>query len=179
MDLQINISREELEQINAAAVALKVKKKQNLCCTCNLSTGLHIFLLSLLCLPFVTIISSLYSFYIGTLTWCNMFNYFNEEKSYLHRIIMSPLLLMIYPIGIILCTFGLGIYAGFAQLSMQFNSWINEVSDIEKGFYGWLCSFFHLSDCSPYEVIILTDIRDEESAAEVKTQKQSTEELTI
>lgn len=88
-----------------------------------------------------------------------MFNYFNEEKSYLHKLFMSPILVLSYPIGIIVCTIGLGLYSGIAQISLQFNSWLNEVADIEKGFYGWLCSFLHLSDCSPYEVVILTDIR--------------------
>ncbi|XP_037948378.1 uncharacterized protein LOC119686107 [Teleopsis dalmanni] len=180
LDLQINISREELEQINATAIATEVKKKQNLCFTCSLNTGLHILLLSLVSLPFVTIISSIYSFYIGTLTWYNMFSLFNEEKSYLHRVFMSPILIIAYPVGIILCTVGLGIYAGIVQISLQFNSWLNEVADIEKGFYGWLCSFLHMSDCSPYEVIILTDIRlpnDEETQRHhVNT---STEELSL
>ncbi|KAH8312711.1 hypothetical protein KR044_012434 [Drosophila immigrans] len=158
IDLQINISREELEQLNAHAMANESHKGRNLCCTCSCSIGLHIFLISLLCLPFVMIISAVYSFYIGTLTWYNMFNYYCEEKSYLHKIFVTPLLFLAYPLVIVLCTFGLGLYSGFRQLSLQYSSWVNDITDIEKGFYGWLCGFLHMPDCSPYEVVILTDI---------------------
>ncbi|EDW15146.1 uncharacterized protein LOC6573619 [Drosophila mojavensis] len=158
IDLQINISREELEQLNAHAMATESHKGQNLCCTCSCGVGLHIFLISLICLPFVTIISAAYSFYIGTLTWYNMFNYYCEEKSYLHKIFVTPILFLAYPLAIVLCTFGLGLYSGFKQLSLQYSSWVNDITDIEKGFYGWLCGFLHMSDCSPYEVVILTDI---------------------
>ncbi|XP_035794912.1 transmembrane protein 169-like [Anopheles albimanus] len=158
IDVQLNISREELEHISKQALAAhdeSYRAKQG-CCT--MRTGVHILLLSLLCLPFVTLTTGVYSFYMGTVTWYNMFTYFNEERSYFHKLLMSPLLILAYPLGIVLCTIGLGLYAGFRQLSFHFRSWLNEVSDIEKGFYGWLCSFLHLSDCSPYEVVILTEI---------------------
>ncbi|XP_067636032.1 uncharacterized protein [Eurosta solidaginis] len=178
LDLQINISREELEQINAVAAATQVNKQQNLCCTCTPKTGLHILILSLICLPIVTVISSIYSFYIGTLTWYNMFNYFNEEKSCAYKFFMSPILILAYPVGILVCTLGLGLYAGVVQLSLQLNSWLNEIADIEKGFYGWLCSFLHLSDCSPYEVVILTDIRMPHEVPRVHV-NISTEELSL
>ncbi|XP_017845792.1 uncharacterized protein LOC108602251 isoform X2 [Drosophila busckii] len=158
IDLQINISREELEQLNAHAMANDSQKGRNIFCTCGCGVGLHIFLISLLCLPFVTVISAIYSFYIGTLTWYNMFNYYCEEKSYLHKIFITPILFLAYPLAIVLCTFGLGIYSGFRQLSLRYSSWVNDITDIEKGFYGWLCGFLHMSDCSPYEVVILTDI---------------------
>ncbi|XP_055635109.1 transmembrane protein 169 [Toxorhynchites rutilus septentrionalis] len=160
LDVQLNISREELEQINKQAIAAHdeaCRTKQN-CCQCTLRTGVHVLILTILCLPFVTIATSIYSFYIGTVTWYNMFIYFNEEKSYLHKLVMSPLLILAYPLAITLCTLGLGIYAGIRQVSLHFTTWWNEICDIEKGFYGWLCSFLHLSDCSPYEVVILTDI---------------------
>lgn len=176
VDLQINISREELEQINAVAIANETKKKGNLCCTCSISIGLHVLLLSLISLPFVILTSGIYSFYIGTLTWYNMFNYFNEEKGYVHRFFMSPILILTYPVGIIICTIGLGLYAGIVQISLQLNSWLNEISDIEKGFYGWLCAFLRLSDCSPYEVVILTDIRVPDENPHPNT---STEELSL
>ncbi|XP_030565825.1 uncharacterized protein LOC115766137 [Drosophila novamexicana] len=158
IDLQINISREELEQLNAHAMASESHKGHNLCCTCSCGVGLHIFLISLICLPFVTVVSAIYSFYIGTLTWYNMFNYYCEEKSYVHKIFVTPILFLAYPLAIVLCTFGLGLYSGFRQLSLQYSSWVNDITDIEKGFYGWLCGFLHMPDCSPYEVVILTDI---------------------
>lgn len=188
VDLQLNISREELEKINAAArVALESTAggplQRHGCCVCTPTTGVHILMLSLVCLPFVTVVTSIYSFYIGTLTWYNMFNYFYEEKSYLHKLLMSPLLVVAYPVLIVLCTVGLGIYAGLIQLSVRFTSWFNEIADIEKGFYGWLCSVLHLSDCSPYEVVILMDMRPTEEAtgggAVTGHTQSSTEELSL
>lgn len=178
VDLQLNISRDELEKINAAVVAVEqIQQERNDCCTCSLTTGMHILLLSVICLPFVAVYTCIYSFYIGTLTWYNIFNYFNEEKSYLHKLFMSPLLILTYPVGICLCTLGLGIYAGIVQLSLSLKRWYNEITDIEKGFYGWLCSFLRLSDCSPYEVVILTDLRLPETNA--IQGNSSTEELSL
>uniref|UniRef100_A0A182J0L1 Uncharacterized protein n=1 Tax=Anopheles atroparvus TaxID=41427 RepID=A0A182J0L1_ANOAO len=158
IDVQLNISREELEQISKQALSVhdETHRAGQECCT--LRTGVHILLLSLVCLPFVTLTTGVYSFYMGTVTWYNMFTYFNEERSYFHKLLMSPLLILAYPLCIVLCTIGLALYAGLRQISFHFRAWLNEVSDIEKGFYGWLCSFLHLSDCSPYEVVILTDI---------------------
>ena len=159
MDVQLNISRDELEKINATAILAieEAQSKNNQCCSCSCKTGIHILILSLISLPFVTLLTCVYSFYIGTITWYNMFTYFNEEKSCWHKILMTPILMLSYPIGIVTCTIGLGIYAGLKQVTCHFPAWINELADIEKGFYGWLCGILHLSDCSPYEVVILTD----------------------
>ncbi|XP_053690657.1 transmembrane protein 169 [Sabethes cyaneus] len=160
MDVQLNISRDELEQINKQALAAHeeaYRTKRN-CCQCTIRVGIHILLLSVISFPLVTLATSIYSFYIGTITWYNMFIYFNEEKTYLHKLLMTPLLILAYPLAIVVCTMGLGFYAGIKQISLHFTTWVNEICDIEKGFYGWLCSFLHLSDCSPYEVVILTDI---------------------
>lgn len=176
VDLQLNISRDELEKINAAVVAVEQIQQETRCCTCSPTTGMHILIFSIICLPFVAAYTSVYSFYIGTLTWYNIFNYFNEEKTYLHKLVMSPILILTYPIGICFCTIGLGIYAGIVQLSMSLTRWYNEITDLEKGFYGWLCSFLHLSDCSPYEVVILTDLRLPETVVHVNS---STEELSL
>uniref|UniRef100_A0A182K0T0 Transmembrane protein 169 n=1 Tax=Anopheles christyi TaxID=43041 RepID=A0A182K0T0_9DIPT len=158
IDVQLNISREELEQISKQALAVHGESIRSDQSCCTLRTGVHILLLSLICLPFVTLTTGIYSFYMGTVTWYNMFTYFNEERSYCHKLLMSPLLILAYPLGIALCTVGLALYAGIRQISFHFRAWLNEIADIEKGFYGWLCSFLHLSDCSPYEVVILTDI---------------------
>ncbi|XP_041763014.1 uncharacterized protein LOC121588759 isoform X2 [Anopheles merus] len=158
IDVQLNISREELEQISKQALAVHGESSRSERSCCTLRTGVHILLLSLVCLPFVTLTTGIYSFYMGTVTWYNMFTYFNEERSYCHKLLMSPLLILAYPLGIVLCTVGLALYAGIRQISFHFRAWLNEIADIEKGFYGWLCSFLHLSDCSPYEVVILTDI---------------------
>lgn len=89
---------------------------------------------------------------------------------------MSPILILMYPIAILLCTIGLAIYAGVKQVSCQFSQWLNEISDIEKGFYGWLCSFLHLSDCSPYEVVVLMEYRPQEENTHPNS---SIEELSL
>lgn len=180
VDLQLNMSRDELEKINQAALLIQQAHdlqhgRTNCCCGCSLTSGMHIFLLSLISLPFVMLVTSVYAFYIGTLTWYNMFTYFNEEKPCLYRVFMSPLLVVAYPFVIVLCTIGLGIYSGLVQISTTFAKWSNEIADIEKGFYGWLCSFLHLSDCSPYEVVILTDLK----APDAVLGNTSTEELSL
>ncbi|XP_031626447.1 uncharacterized protein LOC116342827 [Contarinia nasturtii] len=177
LDVQLNISRDELEKINSTALKMQQandKDAKKSCC--SLTSGVHILILSLLSLPFVIVITSIYAFYIGTITWYNMFNFFNEEKSYLHKLVMSPLLVIAYPIGIVLCTIGLAIYSGIVQISTKFGKWSNEIADIEKGFYGWLCNFLHLSDCSPYEVVILTELK---ATDETVPPNSSTEELSI
>lgn len=178
LDVQLNISRDELEKINNAALLMQQQHEDSKksCCMCSLTSGMHILLLSILSLPFVVIITSIYAFYMGTITWYNMFTYFNEEKSYLHKLIMSPLLVIAYPIGIVMCTVGLAIYSGIVQISTKFVKWSNEIADIEKGFYGWLCNFLHLFDCSPYEVVILTDLKVPD---ETVPPNSSTEELSM
>lgn len=178
LDVQLNISRDELEKINNAALLAQQEHEDSKksCCMCSLTSGMHILLLSILSFPFVVIITIIYAFYMGTITWYNMFTYFNEEKSYLHKLIMSPLLVIAYPIGIVMCTVGLAVYSGIVQISTKFVKWSNEIADIEKGFYGWLCNFLHLSDCSPYEVVILTDLK---VPGETVPPNSSTEELSM
>lgn len=155
LDVRLNISREELEVLEANIAA-----KENQSCTlCGFTKGPHIFLWTVLCLPVATIISSIYSFYIGTLLWYNIFTFVTEEKNLLYRILLTPILILLYPFIIILFTFGLGFYAGIIQISWYLDSWSKEITDWEKGFYGWLCSTIGLEDCSPYEVVILTNIQ--------------------
>ncbi|XP_022187773.1 transmembrane protein 169 isoform X1 [Nilaparvata lugens] len=155
LDVRLNISREELEVLEANMAA-----KENQSFTlCGFTKGLHIFLWTLLCFPVATLISSIYSFYIGTLMWHNIFTYVTEEKNLLYRILLSPFLIIFFPFFIILFTLGLGIYAGLIQISWYLDSWSKEIMDWEKGFYGWLCSLIGLEDCSPYEVVVLTDIQ--------------------
>ncbi|XP_063705152.1 transmembrane protein 169-like [Culicoides brevitarsis] len=173
-NVQLNISRDELEKINSFAMKKSNEEKNGSCCVCKLGTGLHVLLWTIICFPIVVVISGVYCFYIGTLTWYNLFNFFSQEKTILHRIFVPPLLFVAYPVTILLFTAGLALYGGFKQLSLRFHVWFNEVCDLEKGFYGWLCGFLSLSECSPYEVIILTDIRDDPLP-----QKSSTQEFTV
>lgn len=158
IDVKLNISREELEDLEAAIVAKEIHKG-NQWYTCSLTQGLHIVLWSILCMPIVTAVSGLYSFYIGTLTWYNIFVYTSEGKTLWLKMIAIPFVILLYPFLILLFTLGLGIYSGLIQLSCCGPNWWKEVCDLEKGFYGWFCNLLYLSDCSPYEVVILTDLK--------------------
>lgn len=152
LDVKLNISREELEMLDANIAA-----KPHL--TWSLSAGPHVTLWTLFCFPFAVLASAVYSFYIGTLMWYNVFTYVTEEVNIIWRILISPFLILLYPLFIITCSISLGLYAGFIQISWFFYAWQKEITDWEKGFYGWLCSVIHLEDCAPYEVIVLTVIQ--------------------
>lgn len=69
---KVQLSREELEQLevslSTSAGGLGGHEKGARPC-CTLRYGLHVLLLSLLSLPFVFVISALYAFYLGTITW--------------------------------------------------------------------------------------------------------------
>lgn len=155
LDVRLNISREELELMEANIAAKEQEKKQ----PCSMSNGLHILIFTILCFPIAFFISGLYSFYMGTITWYSIFSFITEEKKLLVKIVISPFLILLYPFVIITFTIGLGIYAACVQVSWSFVSWQKEVCDWEKGFYGWLCSVIKLEECSPYEVVVLTDIK--------------------
>ncbi|XP_054259013.1 transmembrane protein 169 isoform X2 [Macrosteles quadrilineatus] len=155
LDVRLKISREELEMLDANIAA----KTQQSCFTCGLMAGPHVFLWTLLCFPVAVIVSSVYSFYMGTMMWYNVFTYVTEEAGIIWRILLSPFLILFYPLFILICSLGLGFYAGIIQISWFYDNWIKKITDLEKGFYGWLCSIVHLEDCSPYEVIILSDIK--------------------
>ncbi|KAK7790071.1 hypothetical protein R5R35_012994 [Gryllus longicercus] len=177
VDVRLNMSREELEVLEAAIAA----KKGNSSTTvsqfiCGPQKGPHIIVLTTLFFPFAVIISSIYSFYVGTITWYNIFTYYTEEKPVFCRIIVSPFLILLYPFVILILTIGLGLYAGLVQISWFFESWYKEMTDLEKGFYGWLCAALKHEDCSPYEVVVLTEIQGPGDAG--RTVRSSSEDST-
>lgn len=155
LDVRLNISREELE-IMEANIAAKEQQKQR---PCTMNSGLHIVLFTIICFPVAFIISAFYSFYMGTITWYNVFTYVTDEKNLIYKLFVSPVLLLLYPFLILFFTFGLGLYAASIQVSWSIISWQKEICDWEKGFYGWFCSIIKLEECSPYEVVVLTDIK--------------------
>lgn len=157
VDVKLNISREELEIIEAAIVAEEYNKMDM--SKCSLYNGLHIFLFSLICIPFVACISAMYSFYMGTMTWYNIFTHVTEDLSCFKKVLLAPIVILSYPFLIVIFTVGLGLYAGVAQLTFSWTNWWKDVCDFEKGFYGWLCNFLGMSECSPYEVVILMDVK--------------------
>ncbi|XP_053615239.1 transmembrane protein 169 [Plodia interpunctella] len=157
VDVKLNISREELEIIEAAIVAEEYNKMD--ISKCSLYNGPHVFLFSLVCIPIVACVSAIYSFYMGTLTWYNIFTHVTENLSYVKRVFLAPIVILLYPFLIVIFTVGLGLYAGIVQLTFSGANWWKDVCDFEKGFYGWLCSTLGVSECSPYEVVVLMDVK--------------------
>jgi len=95
---------------------------------------------------------------VGTLTWYNVFIYYNEQRTCCHTIFVSPCVLLLYPVWILPVTLLLGLYGGYSQLAWSWERWRQEVLDPEKGFYGWICNKMALPDCSPYQVVILSSL---------------------
>ncbi|XP_061727104.1 uncharacterized protein LOC133532442 [Cydia pomonella] len=157
VDVKLNISREELEIIEAAIVAEEYNKMD--ISKCSVYNGPHIFLFSLLCIPFVACVSALYSFYMGTMTWYNIFTHVTEDLNWVKKAMLAPIVILSYPFLIVIFTVGLGLYAGIVQLTFSGANWWKDVCDFEKGFYGWLCNSLGMSECSPYEVVILMDVK--------------------
>ncbi|KAG6445512.1 transmembrane protein 169 [Manduca sexta] len=157
VDVKLNISREELEIIEAAIVADEYNKMD--ISKCSLYNGPHIFLFSLICIPFVALISAIYSFYMGTITWYNIFTHVTEDFNCIKKILFAPIVILSYPFLIVIFTIGLGLYAGIVQLTFSAANWWKDVCDFEKGFYGWLCNLLGMSECSPYEVVVLMDVK--------------------
>jgi TMEM169 protein family len=160
VDVKLNMSREELEIIEAAFTEKSPKNQ-----TCY---GIHIFIFTVLCIPFVTVAALVYNFYIGTLTWYNIFTHFSNgnSKIFCSKILFSPFIILGYPFFIITVSVFLGLYTGVTQVSFDIPRWKSQVQDLEKGFFGSMCSALKLEDCSPYEVVILVDIRDPPNAQE-------------
>uniref|UniRef100_T1JJW6 Transmembrane protein 169 n=1 Tax=Strigamia maritima TaxID=126957 RepID=T1JJW6_STRMM len=152
MDVRLNMSREELENLEASFNKPKNRKTQ-----WSFHRGFHIIFLSILSCPLAAILSGSYSFYLGTLTWYNFYLFYNEERTIWHKIFVCPLLLFLYPFLIVLSTLGLAIFGAVSQISWNFDRWLAEFQDYEKGFFGWFCGIVGLDDCAPYEVIILNE----------------------
>ncbi|XP_051958070.1 transmembrane protein 169-like [Xyrauchen texanus] len=126
-------------------------------CTLGVSQGPHVFLWSLSCSPFIFFLSFILSFYYGTLTWYNVFLVYNEDRTFLHKITVCPLLILLYPVLIMALCVCMGVYAAVTQLSWVFGEWWLAVRDLEKGFCGWMCVKMGLEDCAPYNVVELLD----------------------
>lgn len=98
---------------------------------------------------------------MGTLTWYNVFSFYTEEKPFLCRVLMAPVLIVSYPVFILVSTFGLGLYAAVSQITFQWFIWLSHVQDLEKGFYAWLCSALKLEECSPYTEVVIVGQLDQ------------------
>ena len=81
-DVQLKMNRDRLADIEKEA---NLKKPAG--CCCGLNRGLHIFITSLFLVPFMWIFCTFYAFYMGTITWYNIFIYYNEQRSCCHTVI--------------------------------------------------------------------------------------------
>uniref|UniRef100_A0A9J8BVW5 Transmembrane protein 169a n=1 Tax=Cyprinus carpio carpio TaxID=630221 RepID=A0A9J8BVW5_CYPCA len=162
VDIYMTLTNKELrdmarskERLDAECdEAAEAKQKS---CALGVTQGPHVLLWSLSCSPFIFLLSFITSFYYGTLTWYNVFLVYNEERSFLHKITVCPLLILLYPVLIMVLCVCMGVYAAVNQLSWVFGEWWLAVRDLEKGFCGWMCGKLGLEDCAPYNVIELLD----------------------
>lgn len=149
VDVILNMSREELEGLEASLTG----KRSG----CGAGAGPHVLLFSVLTAPFAAVLSALYSFFIGTLTWYNIFQFFTE-LALIWRISLTPFLILSYPFLIVGISLGLGIVSAVWQITWYWHVWVKQNTDLEKGFFGWLCNALKLPDCSPYEVVVLNSM---------------------
>ncbi|XP_056591467.1 transmembrane protein 169a [Triplophysa dalaica] len=162
VDIYMTLTNKELRDMARSKERLDAEcdgvaeAKQNPC-TLGVSQGPHVLIWSLSCSPFIFLLSFITSFYYGTLTWYNIFLVYNEERSFLHKITLCPLLILLYPVLIMVLCFCMGVYAAVNQLSWVFGEWWLAVRDLEKGFFGWMCGKLGLEDCAPYDVVELLD----------------------
>ena len=167
VDITLNLTPEHFSKIEK-----RVHDKFHDRCFCGLRRGPHVFILSLICVPFMWIWSTLQAFFLGSMTWYNIFLHYNEERSCCHKI-LSPFVLLNYPFWIAPVTLFLGIYGGLAQISWYWDSWIKEVRNPDSGFMGWFCGFVNLPDCAPYQIIFLESDQDNTKLCSPPQQKRA------
>ncbi|KAI8497133.1 hypothetical protein Bbelb_250820 [Branchiostoma belcheri] len=157
VDIQLDLTDKEIAELST--ISEEKEEEENTPkddCIWGINKGIHIFIWSALCFPVVFVIAFFVAFYYGTITWYNIFLHYNEERTFLHKVSICPLLILFYPILIVVVSLGLGGYSAFVQLSWYCDSWREDVGDFEKGFFGWMCSKLRLDSCSPYDVVELT-----------------------
>ncbi|TRY68945.1 hypothetical protein TCAL_03772 [Tigriopus californicus] len=149
-DVQLNLTSEHISNLEK-----KVHAKYHDRCFCGLQRGIHIFLFSLVCLPLFWVVATWQAFYLGTLTWYNIFIYYNEDRTCCHKL-LSPFVLLAYPLWIIPITVLVGLFGGLYQISWYFDSWCTAIAALDGGFFGWFCNWLDVPDCCPYQVILLS-----------------------
>ena len=145
-DIQLKLTADNLRQLERQA-HLKYHDK----CFCGLNRGPHVLLLSLVSLPFALVYATLLSFYLGTLTWYNIFLHYNEERGCCHKL-LSPFVLLAYPFWIVPVTAGLGAFGALLQVSWYWDSWLQALRAPDGGFFAWFCDCIGVPDSAPYRV---------------------------
>ncbi|KAK6183310.1 hypothetical protein SNE40_010816 [Patella caerulea] len=149
VDVQLDLSDHELKRL-----ANKEKSEK---CGCGIRQGVHIVLFSVIFVPVSWIMSLCMAFYMGAITLYNIYLYYSEERTIWHKLTVCPLLILTFPFTVGLSALGVAFYACVVQVSWRYKSWLREVLDFEKGFYGWLCLKTDLPHCAPYDVVILDE----------------------
>ena len=112
------------------------------------------------------------------MTWYNIFLHYNEERTCCHKL-LSPFVLLFYPIWIVPVTLGLCLYGGIRCISWYWDSYWNEITNPDSGFCHWICEQLNLPDCSPYQVVLLSaDSENGGSPAQPSPQNVWKEKLT-
>ena len=148
--VQLEMTDDELTKLNQS----ESEKSE---CVFTKDKGPHIFLLSIVFMPFSFISSLFMSFYLGTLTWYNAIVYFSEERTFCHKVLLCPVLIITFPFTICLTALGIALYSCIIQLSWFMDHWCSQIRDFEKGFYGCVCDLFNLPQCSPYDIVVLNE----------------------
>lgn len=154
-EVQFELTDKEILKLNKSIKRDKDEKldKQIL----GIGKGPHVIFWSILCVPFALIFSLAFTFYIGTITWYNIYINLSEDRTIWHKIFFCPLLIIFFPFIIPIPSIIVAIYAMFIQISWNISSWSKEWRDLEKGFFVWLCHIFKIPECVPYEIVIIDD----------------------
>ena len=151
--VQLEMTEDELTKLNQSVEDETAENK----CIFNKRCGPHIVCFTFLFIPLSFISSFCISFYLGTLTWYNSIVYFSEERTIWHKLFICPVVILTYPFTVGLSACCLGLYSCIVQISWFWHHWYREVRDFEKGFYGWMCNKLDISQCSPYDIVILNE----------------------
>ncbi|CAM2100673.1 transmembrane protein 169 [Lepidochelys kempii] len=180
VDIHVTLTDKELQELAKSKEPPKDETPEGKkTCDIGLDRGPHVLLWSIICLPVIFVVSFVVSFYYGTITWYNIFLVYNEERTFWHKITFCPLLIIFYPVIIMVMSFFLGLYTAVTQIAWSFGGWWHAVSDMEKGFCGWLCSKLGLEDCSPYSIVELLDSDNISGSLSGKGSAQGVETSTV
>ncbi|KAJ8036407.1 hypothetical protein HOLleu_20368 [Holothuria leucospilota] len=139
------------------------------------SVGPHIVILTLCCIPVVFVLAVFYNAYLGVLTWYNVFLFYYDEKTFLHRVTICPILIFLFPPTLFVLVLVISCYVALKQIAYDFVAWKYKVQDLEKGAYAKICQKIGLPECCPYETVILqTDDLDNIETAKENTSLQPT-----
>lgn len=164
--VQLQIPEKELNKLNVSALPGR-RRDAELPRTVGRNSGPHVVLFTLLFVPFAFIFSVFATFYVGTMCWYNVYLYVGEERTVWHKIFLCPLLVVAYPVLITVSTLALSVCTAARQVSWRLSRWRDELRDVDKGFFAWLCGVLNVPHCAPYEVVVLNEEPVELSSTEL------------